>query len=92
MDNFFTSIGLFEELASMLIYVIGTIRSNQIGLPLALKNRDAFMNAPKGTLEWKMHETRKMACILWKDKKPVLFLSTHTLPHWISLRAGAYGA
>jgi hypothetical protein len=27
-----------------------------------------------------MHETRKMACVLWKDKKPVLLLSTHALP------------
>jgi hypothetical protein len=26
-----------------------------------------------------MHETRKMACVLWKDKKSVLFLSTHAL-------------
>jgi hypothetical protein len=73
MDNFFTSVGLFEELASMQIYATGTVRSNRIGLPLALKNRGAFRNAPHGTLEW------KMACILWKDKKLVLLLSTHAL-------------
>jgi hypothetical protein len=46
MDNFFTSVGLFEELASMRIYATRTVRSNQIGLPLALKNRGAFRNAP----------------------------------------------
>jgi hypothetical protein len=27
-----------------------------------------------------MHESRKMACVLWKDKKPVLLLSTHAIP------------
>jgi hypothetical protein len=48
-------------------------------LPLALKNRGAFRNAPHGTLEWKMHRGRKMACVLWKDKKLVLLLSTHVI-------------
>jgi hypothetical protein len=80
MDNFFTSVGLFEELASMRIYATGTVRSNRIGLPLPLKNRGAFRNAPHRTLEWRMHDTWKMACILWKDKKPVLLLSIHALP------------
>lgn len=27
-----------------------------------------------------MHESRKMACVLWKDKKPVLLLSTYAIP------------
>jgi hypothetical protein len=51
MDNFFTSVGLFEELASMRIYTTWTVRSNRIGLPLTLKNRGAFRNAPQGTLD-----------------------------------------
>jgi hypothetical protein len=80
MDNFFTSVGLFEELASMQIYAIGTMCTNKIGLPSVLKNTGAFKNVPQGTLEWRMHETRKMACVLWKDKKPVLLLSTHAIP------------
>jgi hypothetical protein len=63
MDNFFTSIGCFEELASMQIYATRIVRSNRIGLPLALKNRGAFRNALQRTLEWKMRETRKMACV-----------------------------
>ena len=79
MDKFFTSVGFFEELASMWIYATRTIRSNRIGLPLALKNKGTFRNAPHKTLEWRMYETRKMACVLWKDRKPVLLLSTHAL-------------
>jgi hypothetical protein len=27
-----------------------------------------------------MHKNRKMACVLWKDKKPVLLLSTRAIP------------
>jgi hypothetical protein len=51
MDNFFTSIRLFEELVSMQIYATRTVRSNQIGLLLALKNRGIFRIVPQGTLE-----------------------------------------
>ena len=73
MDNFFTFVGLFEELASMQIYAIGTVRTNRISLPSALKNTRAFKNILQGTLKW------RMVCVLWKDNKPVLLLSTHTI-------------
>jgi hypothetical protein len=36
-DNFFTSVGLFRDLASIQIYATGTVRANRIGLPLTLK-------------------------------------------------------
>jgi hypothetical protein len=80
IDNFFTSVGVLQELARMQIYATGTIRSNRVGLPLVLKDRSAFRNATQGTLEWRMHESCKMACVLWKDKKPILLLSTHAIP------------
>jgi hypothetical protein len=48
----------------MQIYVTSIIRSNQIGLLLALKNMEAFKIVSQGTLEWRMHETCKMASIL----------------------------
>jgi hypothetical protein len=44
MDNFFISVGLFEKLALMQIYATGIVRTNRIGLPLALKNTGAFKN------------------------------------------------
>jgi hypothetical protein len=37
MDNFITSVGLIEELASMQIYATSTLRTNWIGLSSALK-------------------------------------------------------
>jgi hypothetical protein len=80
MDNFFTSVGLFRDLASIQIYATGTVSANRIGLPLTLKDTSAFRNARQGTLEWRMHESWGLACVLWKDKKPVLLLSTHAIP------------
>ena len=32
MDNYFTSVGLFEELAQNGTYAIGTIRTNKMGI------------------------------------------------------------
>jgi hypothetical protein len=61
MDNFFISVGLFEELASMQIYATSTMRANRIGLLLALKNTRAFRNIPQGTLDWRMHESWRLA-------------------------------
>jgi hypothetical protein len=31
-------------------------------------------------LEWRMHEDRRMCSVMWMDRKPVLMLSTHSLP------------
>jgi hypothetical protein len=64
----------------MQIYATGTMRANMIGLPLTLTDTRAFRNALQGTLDWRMHESRGLACVLWKDKKPVLLLSTYAIP------------
>jgi hypothetical protein len=80
MDNFFTSISLFKELAEKAIYATGTLRSNRIGIPSTLKDTKTFSRMPQGTLDWRMHESRSMSSILWKNKKPVLLLSTSTIP------------
>jgi hypothetical protein len=62
------------------IYATGTLRSNRIGIPSALKNTKAFSRVPQGPLDWWMHESRSMSSVLWKDKKPVLLLSTNAIP------------
>jgi hypothetical protein len=80
MEFFFTSVGLLHELASSQIYATDTVRTNQIGLPLPLKNAITLKNTPEGSLEWGMHQSRQMAFIVWKNKKPILLLSTHTIP------------
>ena len=80
MDNYFTSVGIFEELLQNETYAIGTIRTNHIGIPQQFKNTRDFNHAPQGTLLWKMHNSLEMACVMWKDKKVVVLLSTHVLP------------
>jgi hypothetical protein len=51
MDNFFTSVPLFRDLASKGIYAIGTIRSNRIGIPSHLKNTRTWRRCEQGHLE-----------------------------------------
>ena len=80
MDNYFTSVPLFRELASLGTYATGTARSNRIGLPTHLKTAGNFRRSPQGHLEWRMHCHRGMSCVMWKDKRPVLLLSTHANP------------
>ena len=80
MDNYFTSIPLFVELASMGIYATGSVRANCIGIPSHLKNTRIFKRVEQGYMEWAMHEDQLISCVMWKDKCPVLLLSTHATP------------
>jgi hypothetical protein len=80
MDNFFCSIPLFKDLEAKGIYATGTVRSNRIGLPLHLKNTRAWRRCEEGHIEWAMHESRAISCIMWKDKCSVLLISTHAIP------------
>jgi hypothetical protein len=80
MDNYFCSIPLFEDLVRKGIYATGTVRSNCIGLPQNLKNTKSWKRCEQGHIEWAMHESRSISCVMWKDKRPVLLLSTHAIP------------
>jgi hypothetical protein len=80
MDNYFCSIPLFKALAKKGIYATGTVRSSRIGLPLHLKNTKAWKRCEQGHIEWAMHDSRFISCIMWKDKCPVLLISTHVNP------------
>jgi hypothetical protein len=80
MDNFFCSIPLFEDLIKKGIYATGTVRSNCIGLPSHLKNTKAWRKCDQGHIEWAMHDSRCLSCVMWKDKCLVLLISTHANP------------
>jgi hypothetical protein len=84
LDNYFSSIGLFIELLANGTYATGTMRSNRVGLPLVLKDTKSFKRVPQGTLDWRMHESRRISCVLWKNKRPVLLISTHSIPAGLS--------
>jgi hypothetical protein len=80
MDNFFTSVGLFRGLERRGIYATRTMRSNRIGLHLDMRNIREFRRRGQGDLDWFMHNSRRMGSVLWKDRMPVLLLSTHAPP------------
>jgi hypothetical protein len=80
MDNFFTSVKLLMDLVDLGTYGTGTVRSNRVGLPQAMANSGIWKGKPQGSLGWRMHRSRKITCVTWVDKKPVLLLSTHANP------------
>jgi hypothetical protein len=80
MDNYFTSVGLLKKLLERGIYGTGMVRNNHVGLPSKLSNTKEFDKNIQETLDWCMHESQQMSCIVWKDKKSVLLLSTHAKP------------
>jgi hypothetical protein len=81
MDNYLSSVGLFTKMASQKIYATGTMRSNCIGILHDFKDTKSFNKmAMQGELEWRMHESHGIRSILWKDKRPLLLISTHAQP------------
>jgi hypothetical protein len=80
MDNFFTSIGLFCNLEWHRIYATRIIYSNHTELHPYMRKIKEFRRRRQGNLEWFMYNSRKMCLVLWKDKMPVLLLSTHAPP------------
>ena len=79
MDNYFMSVGLFEELAQNGTYATGTIRTNRVEIPQEFRNTTEFNCKPQGSLDWRVHADRGMASVIWKDKKVVVLLSTHAM-------------
>ena len=79
IDHFFSSIPLAENLLREKIYLCGTVRSNRQGIPREitpttqqvkrLRQRESLF-LRKGNL----------VVTVWKDKKPVYFLSTQSNP------------
>jgi hypothetical protein len=80
MDSYFCSIPLFKDLVSKGIYTTSNVCSNRIGLPSHLKNSKVWKRCEQGHIEWTMHESRELSCVMWKDKCPVLSISFHALP------------
>lgn len=80
IDNFFLSLNLFEALRVLGTYATGTKQGNRIGLPAMAKAKKMFAKMPQGTIAWKMHASRSIACLIWVDKKSMLLISTSAPP------------
>lgn len=80
IDNYFYSIPLFKDLVGKSINATSTARSNHIGLPSYLKYRKAWKKCEQGHIEWAMHDSRTLSCVMWKGKCPVLLIFIHANP------------
>jgi hypothetical protein len=57
-----------------------TMKTNRIGISIALKDTKAINKMLLDTLQWRMHEVRPMSSALWKNKKSVFLVSTTSTP------------
>ena len=76
MDNYYTSVGLFEELEGRKTLACGTVRSNRLGLPkdiCDLKAKDV-KSLKRGESLYRQKDT--LTCMTWCDRKPVSVLGT----------------
>ena len=76
MDNYYTSVGLFEGLEGRKTLACGTVRSNRLGLPKDICDVKAkeVKSLKRGESLYRQKET--LTCVTWHDRKPVSFLGT----------------
>ncbi|KAK3749026.1 hypothetical protein QZH41_006223 [Actinostola sp. cb2023] len=73
-DNFFTTVGLAEDLLKDKLYLCGTTRANRKEFPKDLKDKERVKKLRRG--EAIIRQKGNIVATIWKDKKPVAFLST----------------
>jgi len=75
MDNFYTSISLFQSLREKKIRCTGTIRKNRIKSKNILAD---FAKSKDGDYKFYTNYPQSdLTLLLWKDKREVFFLSNH---------------
>ena len=72
MDNFFSSVNLFEERLKKSVLCCGTLRTNRKGCPEVLKGKKVVRKQG----ETKTMQKGRLTAYAWFDKKPITFLST----------------
>ncbi|XP_018561258.1 piggyBac transposable element-derived protein 4-like [Anoplophora glabripennis] len=76
-DNFFTTVGLLNDLYKDKIYACGTIRRRRKDEPKDLVNNNTKVE--RGTCDWAMSK-EGLLYLKWMDNKPVLFISNFHSP------------
>ncbi|XP_003727691.1 piggyBac transposable element-derived protein 4-like [Strongylocentrotus purpuratus] len=76
MDNFYTSVPLFNALYTSGFMAVGTLRENRKYLPSETvgKKKQQVKQLARGETLWRQSD--KLYCVTWKDTKPVYILST----------------
>jgi hypothetical protein len=101
MDNFYTSIPVFTQLARMLIWSTGTIRTNRkyLDKEVTIKKADE-LRIKKLPLGFQRYSSSgPLLYLAWYDKRPVHMLTNcHTndqntsITHWYDAKKGKEGA
>jgi hypothetical protein len=73
LDNLYTSPALCDHLLRIGIRSCGTLRHNRKGVPPGLE--EIKRSLKEG--EWKAWQRGELGCLAWRDRGPVLMLSTH---------------
>jgi hypothetical protein len=79
-DNFFTSVPLYLDLLQRGIMATGTLRANRKYTPKAMFAKTITKKKEIGWVDYRMHKEGNICCAVWKDKQPVVLLSTHAEP------------
>jgi hypothetical protein len=79
-DNYFTLVPLFMDLLENRTMAIGTLRGNRKYVPRSMFSKEVTKRKEIGWMDYRMHREGKVCCVVWKDKKLVVLLSTHTHP------------
>ena len=76
MDNYYTSVALFEELVERKTLACGTVRSNFVALPTEIcgVKEKAVKDLKRG--ECLYRQKGNLTCVTWRDRKPVSVLAT----------------
>jgi hypothetical protein len=76
MDNFYSSVQLFQTLRACGLLACGTVRANRKGLPVELLPRNVALE--RGA--YKVAQKDEMMYSIWQDTKPVLVISNYHDP------------
>jgi hypothetical protein len=79
-DNYFTSVLLFLDLLENGTMATSTLRENRKYVSRAMLAKKVTKSKDIGWVDYRMHREGKVYCIVWKDKQPVVLLSTHANP------------
>lgn len=76
MDNYYTSVALFEELEERKTLACGTVRSNRSGLPKEICGIQEKKVKQLKQGESLYRQKGNVTCVTWRDRKPVSVLAT----------------
>ena len=76
LDNYYTSVGLFEELEERSTLACGTVRSNRVDLPREICNLKSrqVKQLKRGESLYQQKET--LTCVTWHDRIVISMLAT----------------